>query len=132
MTQNELLYYINDKFNLSVESTDADQFCCHDANNIKYVVELKCRTAHYDDQFIEKNKCESNHEERDFLYIVSTPRGVYGWDITKLVNEGYDFQWETRSLPATTTFSNRQFIDKEVGYLHIDNAHWRGNYDFID
>jgi len=52
------------------------------------------------------------------IYICQTPEGVFGFNL----HYGEPITWETRGMPKTSHFSNRQFIDKEVGYLHIKDA----------
>jgi hypothetical protein len=37
-------------------------------------------------------------------------------------DDDYDFKWHTKKLPAKTEFGGSEWIDKEVGYLHIDDA----------
>ena len=88
----------------------------------KHRIELKCRRKHYDDILIEKSKYDaliaeaSKHGDVP-VYINSTPKGVYCFDLRK-----HDGFWELRRMPKTTEFSERQFIVKEVGYLNIKDA----------
>lgn len=123
MNEQELLSHLNKKLKWELESTNGDQYCTYDAANLLYRVELKCRRKHYDTQMIERSKVRSNtRDNKDFLYVVSTPEGIYGFNISKLVERDYDFGWETRRLPATTDFNRNEWIDKEVGYIHVDAA----------
>jgi hypothetical protein len=34
----------------------------------------------------------------------------------------YDFKWHIKKLPQNTEFKGREWIDKEVGYLNVDDA----------
>lgn len=84
-------------------------------------VELKCRKRHYDDLLIEKKKYDALILRAvNFgtipVYINSTPVGVWAFRILEIGEPS----WETRGMPKTSEFSQRQFIDKVVGYYHID------------
>ena len=50
------------------------------------------------------------------IHINSTPRGVWVFRLTVVPEP----EWETRGMPKTSEFSQRQFINKIVGYYHID------------
>jgi hypothetical protein len=52
------------------------------------------------------------------FYICSTPKGVYEWNLTALAVP----QWQIKAMPATTDFQRNHFVDKEVGFLHINQA----------
>jgi hypothetical protein len=39
-----------------------------------------------------------------------------------MADNHYDFNWETRKMPATTEFDNNEYVDKEVGYLYDKDA----------
>ena len=86
----------------------------------KHRIELKCRTAHYDNMLLEKKKydamileCEKHLDIP--VYINSTPRGVYFWNLLKINPD-----WETNHKnPASTHFSLRYKVSKEVTYLKI-------------
>jgi hypothetical protein len=95
------------------------------------MLEIKCRNKHYDDTMMEKIKYDWNvefAEENDFifLYAVTMPTDggdkLYLFDPKAMDAEGYDFKWHTKKLPAKTEFGGSEWIDKEVGYLHIDDA----------
>jgi hypothetical protein len=36
--------------------------------------------------------------------------------------DDYDFKWHIKKLPQNTQFKGREWIDKEVGYLNVDDA----------
>ena len=107
--------------------TTKNKFCTFDAYADDYVVEFKCRRKHYDTQLIEYKKFIANLDQadesgREFLYIISTPKGVYLFNVSKLARAGYDFGWEDRVMPTHTDFSNKSKKDKKVGYISISSS----------
>ena len=98
------------------------------------MLEIKCRNRHYSDTLLEKMKYEWNKKfakehNLDFLYAVSMPTTkvnnyvVYLFDPINMEEmDEYDFKWHTKKLPANTEFKGSKWVDKEVGYLHIDDA----------
>ena len=86
-------------------------------------IELKCRNKHYDDLLIEKAKYDkliarANKFGTLAVYISQTPQGIYAFNISKLTEP----VWETRGMPKTSHFNQRQFVDKVVGYLNIKDS----------
>jgi hypothetical protein len=86
------------------------------------IIELKCRKIHYDNMMIEKQKYNDLREiarirNKKAIYINSTPRGVYLWDITNL-----DLKWYNQEIRHTTEFEDNTKVSKEVGYLSILDA----------
>lgn len=127
MTEKELLDILNDEHGLGLTHTDKDQYCRWDASSDKYLAELKCRRTHYDTQMIEYAKLDCVKEEADrtnkeFLYCVSTPKGIYVFNVSKLCRDSYDFKWENRRLPSHTDFANAYHKDKKVGYINVADA----------
>lgn len=86
-------------------------------------IELKCRNAHYSELLIEKSKYDrlmriSAATGKIAMYINSTPRGIYSWDLSSIAIE-----WSERAgLPVSTEFANREKITKTVGYLKVSDA----------
>ena len=121
MTQEELQDISSKKLGIIMTPTK-DKFCTFDAHSYDYVVEFKCRRKHYDTQLIEYKKYKVNLDQADesgkeFLYIISTPNGVYVFNVSELRNQGYDFKWEDRRMPSKTDFSGQYRLDKRVGYI---------------
>tara|TARA_R110002167_G_scaffold24577_2_gene86209 strand:- start:4786 stop:5169 length:384 start_codon:yes stop_codon:yes gene_type:complete len=121
LTQSELQDIASEKLDTSLTSTK-DKYCTFDAHGDDYVIELKCRRAHYDTQLIEYKKFianidQANESGKEFLYIISTPRGEYVFNVSKLAANGYDFGWEDRRMPSNTDFAGTQHKDKRVGYI---------------
>jgi len=122
--EKELFDYLKQNYIPDLEWSDGD-YSFHDCYSLQYNcdIELKCRNKHYDNLIIEKAKYDRLLErsaKNDTLpvYICQTPTGVFGFNLGKLTEP----QWEVRGMPKTSHFSNRQFVDKEVGYLHIDDG----------
>ncbi len=92
-----------------------------------YLVEVKIRRKDYDPWIIEEMKVDSNigiaeSVKKDFLYVNCYPPKIYIWNISKLVREGYDFNYEKRGMPHTTDFGGRGMVTKSTGYLHNKGA----------
>lgn len=95
-----------------------------DAYNDFSIVELKYRKSHYDQTMIEFDKFSYNHmysklNNKKFMYIVRMQDFVYIFDINKLIEEKYDFNFGWRDLPKTTEFNKKQTVKKFVGYIDI-------------
>jgi len=103
------------------------EFDHHDFECDQYLMEIKSRDTRYDSWIIEKMKADANllyafSQAKMFLYITEYKGTAYVWNITKMADNHYDFNWETRKMPATTEFENNKFVDKEVGYLYEKDA----------
>jgi len=132
MTEDKVIDTLN-KAQYNFEKMD-DKFSRYDAFDSKLgiMLEIKCRNKHYPDTMMEKMKYDWNKEfakENDFVFLYAVtmphPEGgdrLYIFDPDIMEEEEYDFKWHTKKLPANTTFSGSKWIDKEVGYLHIDEA----------
>ena len=99
------------------------EFDHHDFECDFYLMEIKSRCTKYSSWIIEKIKVDTNllnafNLNKDFLYITEYNGKAYVWNVTKLAQSNYNFNWETRKMPATTEFRNNKFVDKEVGYLY--------------
>ena len=90
---------------------------------VDFVLELKCREAHYSEMLIEQAKYDWLIEEAGRrsgrpAYINSTPAGIFAWDLYR-VKEPI---WTPKMLPATTAFEDTEEIVKVVGFLPISEA----------
>ena len=126
MTQEELQGIAIDRLKTSITAT-TDEFCTFDGHSDDYVIEFKCRRAHYNTQLIEYKKYKANLDQADesgkeFLYVVSTPEGEYIFNVSQLRKEDYDFGWENRRRPSKTDFSGQYHLDKRVGYISISSS----------
>jgi hypothetical protein len=132
MTEDKVIELLN-AANYNFEKMD-DKFSRYDAFDPKLgiMLEIKCRKKHYPDTMLEKMKYDWNKEFAeengfDFFYAVSMPHEdghrLYVFNPSAMEEEDeYDFKWHTKKLPANTAFNGSRWIDKEVGYLHIDDA----------
>jgi hypothetical protein len=88
----------------------------------KLVLELKCRTTHYDELLLEADKYHALLiKARDLgyapWYVNSTPEGIYAFNLSKI-----SVTWTTRLLPAASNANTLQLVSKKVTYLHIKQA----------
>ena len=86
-------------------------------------IELKCRNKHYDDLLIEKAKYDklvarAKKHLTIPVYISQTPNGIYAFNLASIPHP----IWQIKGMPKTSHFNQRQFIDKEVGFLDINKA----------
>ena len=89
----------------------------------KHRIELKCRTKHYDTLLIEKKKYDAilqtskDHNDTP-IYVCSTPSGIF---LFNLLYTTVDWEINNRN-PATTKFSVRSRVEKEVSYIDIKQS----------
>jgi hypothetical protein len=86
-------------------------------------IEIKCRRTHYDTLMIEKHKWDYLADIRArtgarTLYISSTPKGIYEWDLGSLNAP----EWLLKHLPDKTDFAGAKKIDKWVGFLDVRHS----------
>ena len=102
-----------------------DQFSRWDcvSHKFQYRIELKCRKTHYDTLMLERDKYFAlilSYVETGYkpLYINSTPKGVYVFDLSELNPE-----WTTDTrMPKKTDFENNNRVEKTYTLLEIKNA----------
>lgn len=85
-------------------------------------IELKCRSKHFDTLLIEKkkydaliSKCDDNLDLP--IYINSTPEGIFRFNLYFV-----EPVWVKKQLKATTEFSNRRWVEKEIAMLNVIDA----------
>lgn len=132
ITEDFVISYINKE----AKSTfvKSDDFCHYDAEEPRYIAEIKVRNRHYDDCIIEYDKYMSNIgtsaiEGKEFLYIVATTTDIYVFNVTKLSTDGYSFGWIEKELPVNSHFG--RYNDKKmkrIGYINIKDASVCYNY----
>ena len=125
-SENIIRQTINDHFVLNLKKP-TEKYLQFDAYNKNYIVEIKARRKYYETQIIEFSKFAFNLyfsklHNRKFIYAVSINSDLYIFNITKLEQNNYDFNWEWREQPSTTDFENNDKISKFVGYLHLKDS----------
>ena len=123
MTQSEII----DKLNSIYPGLDlvevSDPYSSYDAENERYIVEVKSRDKEYKSWAIEKKKFDSNivkciETGKAFVYLTEYNGKIMTWNIHKLVRKDYDFQWTAIPMPKTTEFGDTKTITKVVGFLY--------------
>jgi len=108
------------KENLIPDLEQTDQFNPADATSSKYnlSIELKCRSNHYSTFLIEKKKYDNLILNSKCRYIVSTPLGIFSFNLKKIKEPVWFEQW----LPDTYHFHKPELTLKQVGYLDINQS----------
>jgi uncharacterized protein with NRDE domain len=127
MTQTEIIDKLNSIYpGLDLEEV-SDPYSSYDAENARYIVEVKSRDKKYDSWIIERKKFDSNllysmNVNKMFVYLTEHNGKIMTWNIHNLLNSLYDFGWTKMELPATTEFDDKEKIQKEIGYLYEVDA----------
>ena len=123
MIEKDLFIYLKEKVypDLVMSNSPISRWDCYSPKT-KHRIELKCRKKHYDELVIERGKFDAMifkaNDNFDLpIYINSTPKGVYKWNLF-FVNPS----WFMKQLPKTTEFSNNSKISKEIAMLSIIDA----------
>ena len=90
---------------------------------VDFVLELKCREAHYSEMLIEQAKYdwlieEAGKRSAKPAYVNWTPQGIFAWDLYRVKEPS----WAPRLMPATTHFEDTEEIVKVVGFLPVVDA----------
>lgn len=126
MIQNEkeLFEFLKAGYLVDLEPSE-HQYSKYDCFSLskKIDLELKCRQKHYDDLLIEKDKYDSllaraSEYGTKPYYVNSTPEGVFVFNLSKIPSP----EWGVRLMPKTSHFSNREKVEKVVGYLSINKG----------
>ena len=123
MTQTEII----DKLNSIYPGLDlvevSDPYSSYDAENERYIVEVKSRDKKYYSWIIERKKFDSNllysmNKNKMFVYLTEHNGKIMTWNIHNLLNSLYDFQWTEIPMPKTTEFEDTKTVTKVVGFLY--------------
>ena len=123
MTQTEIIDKLNSIYpGLDLIETE-DKFCPYDAENERYLVEIKSRDKQYKSWIIEKKKFDSNivksvETGKMFVYLTEYNEKIMTWNIHNLVRKDYNFHWTKEYMPFTTQFGDTSYRIKEVGFLY--------------
>jgi len=120
--ESELFEKLKGYFPDLVTSEQFDKWDCFTAEH-NTIIELKCRHTHYDELLIERPKWDALADKRasealGTLYVCSTPKGTWAWNLGAINAP----EWHLKRLPRTTEHIARDWITKEIGYLHIKDA----------
>ena len=122
-TEEGLFHYLKMRY-LNDLSMSEDNYEAHDCISPKaeMLIELKCRTTHFDELLLEADKYHALLIQAKKLgyapwYVNSTPKGIYAFNLTFVA-----VTWTTRLLPAATQPNPLQLVSKKVTYLHIKQA----------
>lgn len=92
-----------------------------------HIIEVKVRDIHYDEMMLEKRKYDElkavlkrEYNVADIIYINTTPKGTFIWNVTKL-EEQQKIKWETK-LCNKSTVQDKGKIEKRVTLLPINKA----------
>ena len=124
-TKEEALFeHIKERYIADLKWSDSDysHYDCYSSEK-SCEIELKCRNTHYDELVIEKLKYDKLMERAvDYntiaVYICQTPKGIYAFNLSNMSEP----DWVKKGMPKTSHFSQRQFIEKVVGFLDVNDA----------
>jgi len=120
MIESELFSFLKENYYPDLEKSQKmfSPYDCY-SKEFRCLIELKCRTTHYNRLLIEKIKYDKLISYGcDLRYICSTPKGVYSFDLLAISPE-----WEeSNKNPKTTEFKNTNKVIKIVSYISIENA----------
>ena len=123
---------------LSLKLVKDDKYSSWDVFNDKVVGELKHRRMPYsryaeDGYILEEYKfnklVERAKSNKETILYINTfddeDSTLVWWDLSKLINEKYDFNWHSKSMKKTTDFENNSQIDKLVCLLSDKIVHYK-------
>jgi len=119
----ELLDYLKEFYYPDLEkSEEFDNWDCISLE-AKMFIELKSRKTHYPDLLIEESKYQglimaAGIRSLTPWYINATPEGIWGFNLTEIPQP----KWETKWLPITTEFENKNKRSKLVGFLKLEDG----------
>ena len=119
----ELLDYLKEFYYPDLEkSEEFDNWDCISLE-AKMFIELKSRKTHYPDLLIEESKYQglimaAGIRSLTPWYINATPNGIWGFNLTEIPQP----KWETKWLPITTEFENKNKRSKLVGFLKLEDG----------
>lgn len=123
MKEKELFKFLKTNYlpDLTMSEEAFSHWDCFSAQHA-FEIELKCRLTHYDELLIEKIKYDAlmaraAKYQTNPIYINSTPKGIWVFRIA-----GIQMQWQIKKLPATTEFNRRNWIDKEIAFIHTNQG----------
>jgi len=104
-----------------------DKFSSYDAEDSRYIVEIKNRRAYYKEKLIEASKLYVNFQKAEiarkkFLYVVTDEKGVWVYNITNTMKVVVNLPIRAIDCPMTTDFIKNDKITKYSYVLPEDMA----------
>jgi hypothetical protein len=111
---------------------EGKRYSTYDAHNKLYTCEIKKRNFESYHKYakegliLEKKKYDKLLEKAketntEALYInIFTDNKVFVWNLSKLTNENYDFNWHSMKMNKATFHSKFNKIEKEIALLKED------------
>ena len=98
-----------------------------DAEDNKNIYEIKIRSKHFENTFIEFDKYSYNtmyaqEFDKIFIYVVKMENTIFLFNISRLYMRGYDFNWELKHLNRQTEFKRNDKIQKIAGSINTEEA----------
>ena len=132
ITEDFVISYINKEAKSNFVKTD--DYCTYDAEEPRYIAEIKVRNREYDTCLIEWEKCLANKgvadiEGKEFLYIVATNANIYVFNISKIQKSRHKIRWKDEIMPRNSHFGGyNDKKTKKVGYIPVGRASVCYNY----
>ncbi len=116
MTEQDVLNIINKKFKTSFKLV-SDEYSSYDAEEDRYILEIKNRRAYYSTKIIEIYKMVANYQksqllDKIFLYAVSDEKGIYVFNINKNIDDIVKLSVTKKYQPVNTDFGSDKKIIK--------------------
>ena len=116
MTEQSVVDIINKKFNTSFKLV-SDKYNSYDAEEDRYILEIKNRRSYYSTKIIEIYKMVANYRksqliDKIFLYAVSEDKGIYVFNINKNIDEIIKLKVTKKQQPVNTDFGSDKKIIK--------------------
>jgi hypothetical protein len=116
MTEQDVLNIINKKFKTSFKLV-SDEYSSYDAEEDRYILEIKNRRAYYSTKIIEIYKMVANYQksqllDKIFLYAVSDEKGIYVFNINKNIDDIVELSVTKKHQPVNTDFGSDKKIIK--------------------
>jgi len=116
MTEQDVLNIINKKFKTSFKLV-SDEYSSYDAEEDRYILEIKNRRAYYPTKIIEIYKMVANYQksqllDKVFLYAVSDEKGIYVFNINKNIDDIVKLSVTKKYQPVNTDFGSDKKIIK--------------------
>ena len=119
----KLMYWLEGRIQKQIDATE-DEYSDYDCETDNAIIELKIRDTYYPTKMIELDKLVrcleiAKTKNKNFVYVVQDPKGVYYLDITKNSSNILNSPASKIPCPKTTEFSNNNKIDKLVYNINM-------------